>query len=91
MVDLASYFIFTVRTDPRVKAVLMGEMMAMAAAETMEFGVAEEELLSLHPDVAASEFNRQEHAHFEEYVGGLTAETRKFINGCYSLLLVEAC
>lgn len=62
---------------PRIRTMLMGEMMAMAAAETMEFGVAEAELYSLHADVAASEFNRQEHAHFEEYVGGLTAGTRK--------------
>ena len=56
----------------------MSEM--AAAVETMEFGVAEAELYSPYADVPSSEFNRQPHSHFEEYVGGLTAETRRSIN-----------
>lgn len=57
----------------------MGQMMEMAVAETMKFGVAQaEELYSPFADVAASEFNRQEQVHLEEYVGGLIADARKF-------------
>ena len=56
---------------------LMGEMMAMTAAETMEFSTAEDELYTLHADVAASLFSRQEQVHLEEYVGGLSAGTSK--------------
>ena len=57
----------------------MGKMMEAAVAETMQWGVAkaEEELYSPYADIAASEFNRQPTVHHEEYVGGLTAKTRK--------------
>lgn len=64
-------------TGPQIRTMLMGEMMAMTAAETMEFSTAEDELYSLHADVAVSMFNRQEQVHLEEYVGGLTAATSK--------------
>ena len=62
-----------------MKTFLMGKMMEAAVAETMQFGAAraEEELYSPYADIAASEFNRQPFAHHEEYVGGLTAETRE--------------
>ena len=64
----------------RVKTYLMGKMMEAAIAETMQFGAAElqEDLYSPYADIAASEFNRQPFAHHEEYVGGLTANTRKY-------------
>lgn len=57
----------------------MGKMMEAAVAETVQFGVAEleEDLYSPYAHIAASEFNRQPFAHHEEYVGGLTANTRK--------------
>ena len=66
-----------IHTGPQIRTMLMGEMMAMTAAETMKFSTAEDELYSLHADVAASMFSRQETVHLEEYVGGLTAGTRK--------------
>ena len=53
--------------------------MALAAAEAMEFSVAEAELDSVHDDIPDSEFNREEQTHHEEYVGGLTDTTSKSI------------
>lgn len=73
----------------RVKTYLMGKMMEAAVAETMQFGVAEleeEDLYSPYAHIAASEFNRQPFAHHEEYVGGLTADTRKHNGGIYYVI-----
>ena len=51
---------------------LMGQMMEMAVANAMEFGVAATEVYSPHADVPSSQFNRHPTAHHEEYVGGLS-------------------
>lgn len=62
-------------TGPKARMVLMGKMMEMAVAKTMEFGVAAEaELYSPYADVSAAEFNRHPDVHQEEYVGGLSAD-----------------
>lgn len=54
----------------------MGQMVELAVTDTMEFGTAEvEELHSPYADIAASEFNRKEQVHLEEFVGGVTADT----------------
>lgn len=57
----------------------MGQMMEFAVAETMQFGVAEAELYSPYAEVAASEFNRQEQAHLQGYLAGLTASSRECV------------
>ena len=57
----------------------MGEMMEVAAANAMEFGVAESELYIMHDDNSSVQFTRQSQDHTEEYVGGLTAETRELM------------
>ena len=71
MLDLVKY-------TGNVKTLLMGQMMELAVADTMMFGVAEdEELHSPYADVSTSDFNRKEQTHLQEFVGGLTADTRE--------------
>ena len=71
MLDLTEY-------TGNLKTILMGQMMELAVADTMMFGAAEvEELHSPYADVSTSEFSRKEQAHLEEFVGGLTADTRE--------------
>ena len=55
----------------------MGEMMELSAANAMDFGIAEAELYTMHADNSSGKFHRLPQDHIEEYVGGMTAETRK--------------